>query len=128
MTPDNDEKSTEDLVSNENYDMTEEIEQRLSLSTHSSSSISTAEPHLSDDLQTPEKRHELTRQVSPAIGAGAAPELGKILTGRSAATNMTNDPAFEVDYEEDGQDDPRQWKMWYKAMIIGFVSWSTMIV
>jgi hypothetical protein len=81
-----------------------------------------------DHLEPWSRHDELSRQVSPAIGAGAAPELGKVITGRSVGTTGTTDPAFEVDYEEDGSDDPRQWKMTYKAMIIFFVSYSTMIV
>jgi hypothetical protein len=70
----------------------------------------------------------LTRHVSPAIGASAAPELGRVITARSTATNATSDPRFQMDFEEDESDNPKQWTMVYKSMVIFFVSFSTMVV
>jgi MFS family permease len=45
----------------------------------------------------------------------------------SVATNMTSDPAFEVDFTEDGEN-PQEWSMAKKGMIIGFMSFSTLVV
>ena len=44
----------------------------------------------------------------------------------SIATNATNDPDYEVDW--DGENDPmnpRNWSIWYKAFTIFCISWST---
>jgi hypothetical protein len=45
----------------------------------------------------------------------------------SAATNMTTDPAFEVDFDEPGEN-PQEWSMAKKGMIIAFMSFSTLVV
>ncbi|KAF2743815.1 MFS general substrate transporter [Sporormia fimetaria CBS 119925] len=44
----------------------------------------------------------------------------------SVATNMTTDPAFEVDFE-DGES-PQDWSMAKKGMVMGFMSFSTLVV
>lgn len=46
----------------------------------------------------------------------------------SVGTTGTNDPDFEVDWDEDDRRNPRNWPMWYKCMAIGFISWSTWVV
>lgn len=45
----------------------------------------------------------------------------------SAATNMTSDPRFEVDFDDYG-DNPQDWSMAKKGMIMGFMSFSTLVV
>ncbi|KAF2871479.1 major facilitator superfamily domain-containing protein [Massariosphaeria phaeospora] len=45
----------------------------------------------------------------------------------SVTTNMTTDPRFEVDFNEDGEN-PEDWSMALKSMIIGFMSFSTLVV
>lgn len=45
----------------------------------------------------------------------------------SAATNMTSDPAFEIDFDSPGEN-PQEWSMAKKGMIIGFMSFSTLVV
>lgn len=54
--------------------------------------------------------------------------LSRYVTGVSVATNMTSDPAYEVDFEEDDPGDPKNWPMWYRCLIIFFISFSTMTV
>lgn len=44
----------------------------------------------------------------------------------TVTTNMTTDPRFEVDFDED--DNPQNWSMAKKAMIIFFMSFSTLVV
>jgi len=44
----------------------------------------------------------------------------------TTATNMTSDPQFEVDFE-DGEN-PQDMSMARKAMVIGFMSFSTLVV
>ncbi|KAF2110806.1 major facilitator superfamily domain-containing protein [Lophiotrema nucula] len=42
-------------------------------------------------------------------------------------TNMTTDPAYEVDFDEEGEN-PKDWSMAKKGMVIGFMSYSTLVV
>jgi hypothetical protein len=46
----------------------------------------------------------------------------------TTTTNMTTDPRFEVDFEEDGSDNPQDWTMLRKGIIIFFMSFSTLVV
>ena len=43
----------------------------------------------------------------------------------SVRTNATSDPRFEVDFEEDDPENPRNWPVWYKGMVIFAMSWTT---
>ncbi|KAF2655414.1 MFS general substrate transporter [Lophiostoma macrostomum CBS 122681] len=52
------------------------------------------------------------------------PDLNQITT---VTTNMTTDPRFEVDFDGDGEN-PQDWSMAKKGMIIGFMSFSTLVV
>ncbi|KAH7115924.1 major facilitator superfamily domain-containing protein [Dendryphion nanum] len=45
----------------------------------------------------------------------------------SVATNMTSDPQYEVDFEDNGEN-PQDWSLAYKAMIVFFMSFSTLSV
>ncbi|KAF2267771.1 MFS general substrate transporter [Lojkania enalia] len=45
----------------------------------------------------------------------------------TVTTNMTTDPRFEVDFSEGGEN-PRDWSMAKKGMIIAFMSFSTLVV
>ncbi|KAL2681846.1 major facilitator superfamily domain-containing protein [Phyllosticta citricarpa] len=50
-------------------------------------------------------------------------------TGRSVATNATSDPAFEVDWEDDGEtDNPKEWSLLYRAFITFACAFSTTTV
>jgi hypothetical protein len=49
-------------------------------------------------------------------------------TAASVATNATNDPGFEVDFADDDLGDPKQFPMWKRALIIFFISYSTLVV
>ncbi|KAL0259748.1 hypothetical protein SLS55_005488 [Diplodia seriata] len=52
--------------------------------------------------------------------------LSRKRTGVSIATNATSDPAFEVDWDADGdKGNPKEWPMWYRSCIIAIVSFST---
>ena len=42
-------------------------------------------------------------------------------------TNMTTDPAYELDFDENGEN-PKDWGMAKKGMVIGFMSYSTLVV
>lgn len=46
----------------------------------------------------------------------------------STGTTGTNNPAFEVDFD-DGHDplNPKDWPTWYKGLVIAVISWSTWV-
>jgi hypothetical protein len=69
--------------------------------------------------------HQTSSQnVQP--GEKGEEELAHVTT---VATNMTTDPAFEVDFDDhDKEDNPKNWSMAIKAMILGFMSFSTLVV
>ncbi|MCJ1397241.1 hypothetical protein MMC11_000433 [Xylographa trunciseda] len=65
----------------------------------------------------------LTPQVSNHSGR---PPLSRHAT--SIRTTATTDPDFEVDWEDDDPENPRNWPVWYKGIVLGFISWSTWVV
>ena len=52
---------------------------------------------------------------------------GVPLFGKTASvrTTATSDPRFEVEFEENDQGNPRNWPVWYKGLVIFFMSWTT---
>jgi hypothetical protein len=47
------------------------------------------------------------------------------------ATNVstwTTDPAFEVDWEDGDPDNPRNWPLWYKSIVLFAISYGTLVV
>jgi hypothetical protein len=91
-------------------------------SSHSSSSDSThsnplspLEPALTPDLFTDAEL--LSHQ-----------EITYTRTGASIATNGSRPPSFEIDFATDDPDDPRNWPLWYRSIIIACVSYGTWTV
>lgn len=98
-----------------------------------------------DDL---EKRSVVSDEHSPI--SGASEELGQDQTSlhtrsddvegpieaaplsrlaTSIRTTGTTDPRFEVDWDgEDDPSNPRNWPLWYRAVIVVFLSFSTWVV
>ena len=55
--------------------------------------------------------------------------IHKTKSGASAATTGTQDPAFEVDWDgPDDPDNPLNWSLGYKSMVIAVLSYSTTVV
>lgn len=46
-------------------------------------------------------------------------------TGTSIGTTGSRMPDYEVDFEPDDRENPRNWPLWYRGMTIGFISFST---
>ena len=70
----------------------------------------------------------LTPQVSSAT---ARPQITRELTitkTTTAGTNITLEPGYEVDFEGEDPDDPRNWPLWYKAFVIFAISYGTLMV
>ncbi|KAF2475553.1 MFS general substrate transporter [Lindgomyces ingoldianus] len=103
--------STREKVSS---DLGEEEVDRSSISTNSTNSIDSAEDQLS-----------IHQSLSRNAGLEEPDkELARIT---SVATNVTSDPQFEVDFG-DNVENPQDWGMAKKSMIIGFMSFSTLVV
>ena len=45
----------------------------------------------------------------------------------TTTTNMTTDPRYELDFDDNGEN-PQDWPMWRKALVIFFMSYSTLVV
>jgi len=58
----------------------------------------------------------------------ARPELTYTKTGASVATNGSRHPSYEIDFADNDPEDPRNWPLWYRGMIIGCVSYATWTV
>lgn len=87
----------------------------------SRSSISSAS---TDSLSSEEEVQSIHQTLSRNAGLD---ETDKSLAHiSSVATNMTSDPRFEVDFEDD--ENPRDWSMAKKGMIMAFMSFSTLVV
>ncbi|RFU35478.1 hypothetical protein B7463_g910, partial [Scytalidium lignicola] len=75
---------------------------------------------------------QLERAVTADSGISAhhvaGPELTYTRTGTSMGSRASRHPSFEVDFSADDPEDPRNWPLWYKGMIIAFVSFGTWTV
>jgi multidrug resistance protein len=94
-----------------------------SSSTHSSPAQTRPPPFTLDSYD-----RALTPQVSRAT---ARPQITRDLTltkTTTAGTTVTLDPGFEVDFEDGDPDDPRNWPLWYKALVIFAISYGTLMV
>lgn len=71
--------------------------------------------------------HEENRVLSEPVSAILKTTISK--TAASINTVGTNNPDFEVDWDDDKDPmNPHNWPMWYKGLTIGFISWSTWCV
>ena len=86
------------------------------------SSISSAS---TDSISSEEEVHSIHQTLSRNAGLEDRDKgLAHITT---VNTNMTTDPRFEVDFDNDGEN-PQDWSMAKKGMAIGFMSFSTLVV
>ena len=53
------------------------------------------------------------------------PDLTCTITKASVLTSASRPSSFEVDFEADDPQDPHNWPVWYRAMVLGFVSFAT---
>ncbi len=72
--------------------------------------------------------HALTPDLRTQAEHLARPELTITKTNASFATTGSRTPDFEVDFGPDDPDDPRNWPLWYRGLIIFSVSFSTWTV
>ncbi|KAK3678984.1 hypothetical protein LTR78_001437 [Recurvomyces mirabilis] len=97
---------------------------------NSGDSILTESDHDSDDHHNNYRRSlapQLSRTSSTgAVGGIVATSLNRTWT--QGTTGTANDPAFEVDFADHDPEDPQQWPLWYKAIILAVMSYGTTCV
>ena len=78
-------------------------------------------PHNEDWL---EAELALAPQASRESQQPSLPHKGTFI-----GTTGTSDPNFEVDWEgEDDPENPRNWSVPYRGMVLAFLSWNTLVV
>lgn len=85
------------------------------------SSISSAS---TDSLSDTDEVLSIHQSLSRNAGLDEKGDMAHITT---TTTNMTTDPRFELDFNDDGEN-PQDWPMWRKALVIFFMSYSTLVV
>jgi hypothetical protein len=91
--------------------------------THTSHSNSSHDSINSDPLSPLE--HALTPDLETDAEHLARPALTYTKSGATLATTGSRLPSFEVDFAVGDPEDPRNWPLWYKGVVIGVVSFST---
>ena len=90
------------------------------LSSPASPVLSISSAHAKLVKRDPEK--VLSSQLEPAVSQPTARRT--VLVG----TAGTCDPGFEIDWDgEDDPQNPQNWSSWYKALVVGTLSWSTWV-
>lgn len=78
-----------------------------------------------DDVSENDEINSIHQSLSRNAGLEEPDKgLAQITT---VTTNMTTDPRFEVDFDDDGEN-PQDWSMAKKGMVIFFMSFSTLVV
>ncbi|ORX94073.1 major facilitator superfamily domain-containing protein [Clohesyomyces aquaticus] len=93
----------------------------LEIDDEDGASISTTS---TESLESAEEALSIHQSLSRNAGLEESDKLAHIT---SVATNVTTDPQFEVDFDED-DDNPQDWRMAKKGMVLGFMSFSTLVV
>lgn len=74
----------------------------------------------------------LSRALTPDLETEAEHEarepISYVRTGTSLGSTASRPPDFEVNFEEDGSDDPKSWPFWYRCWVIFAVSYSSWVV
>ncbi|KAG0647389.1 Major facilitator superfamily multidrug transporter mdrA [Hyphodiscus hymeniophilus] len=92
--------------------------------THSSHSSSDS---IESDILSP-LEHALTPDLRTEPERLARAEFTITRTNGSFATTGSRISEFEVDFSADDPDDPRNWPLWYRSVVIGWVSFATWAV
>lgn len=78
---------------------------------------------------------QLSRQISRRSYASGAEGyvditdgLRRTKSGATLTTTQTSDPAFEVEWEEGEDGNPKEWPFWYKSLVIFAMSYGTSCV
>lgn len=63
--------------------------------------------------------------LTPQVSRISRAEVTRVATNTST---WTTDPAYEIDWEDGDPDDPRNWPLWYKSIVIFSISFGTLVV
>jgi Major Facilitator Superfamily len=100
--------------------------------TTASSPIHTSHSNTSHDTINSDPLSPLEHALTPDLETDAEhlarPEITYTKTGASIVTTGSRLPSFEVDFESNDPEDPKNWPMWYRGLTIGAVSYSTWTV
>ena len=69
---------------------------------------------------------EVATDLIAVVSRTSQPPLARKVT--SVGTTGTLDPDFEVDWDEKDPENPRNWPLWYKGVVVAFLSWNTWVV
>ncbi|CZS98059.1 probable benomyl/methotrexate resistance protein [Rhynchosporium agropyri] len=108
-------------------DPEKDIHTTASSATHTAHSNSSHDSITSNPLSALERALTATDLATEAERA-ARPALTYTRTGASLATIGSRIPSFEVDFTEGDTDNPLNWPLWYRSLVIGAVSYSTWTV
>ncbi|PVH73698.1 MFS general substrate transporter [Cadophora sp. DSE1049] len=108
-------------------DPEKDIHTSSSSPTHTAHSNSSHDSINSNPLSALERALTATDLATEAERA-ARPALTYTRTGASLATTGSRLPSFEVDFAEGDKDNPLNWPLWYRSLVIGAVSYSTWTV
>ncbi|KAI1459710.1 polyamine transporter 3 [Annulohypoxylon moriforme] len=106
---------TRDMTSRE-----DSLEQEKSRGRHSSQSRAS---HASDDS---DPLSPLELALSP--GEETFEEVARIQTTTSIGSSASRPPDFEVVFDDDDPENPRNWSSWYRAMIVFSISFTSWVV
>lgn len=79
------------------------------------------EVYFADAISAPLTPASTRATVRPTITR----ELSRFTT---LGTVFTSDPSFEVDFDDESTENPRDWPTWYKAIVVFAISFSTLTV
>lgn len=112
------------------------LEKEMSIheaSPHSSISISTRHSHDSQSIDSDHSdplaalEHAMSRNQDFGVEE-YMPKTYITRTATSIGTFGSRAPDFEVDFEADDPENPRNWPLWYRSMVIASVSYGTWVV
>lgn len=66
--------------------------------------------------------------LTPQVSRRGEPQLSRFDTRGTTASSLNRDPSFEIDWEDEDPDNPRNWSVWYKGFIIFAISFGTLVV
>ncbi|KAF4550319.1 Efflux pump FUB11-like protein [Elsinoe fawcettii] len=81
------------------------------------------------ELQLTPHISRVSRQTEGARRSNVDISLKRTKTAQTTGTTATNsDPLFEIDFDENDKQNPHNWPLWYKAIIIATMSFGTTTV
>jgi hypothetical protein len=82
----------------------------------------TRRPHGFPQIQRRDTEFIVVPEITNTI---SGPELTNTVTKASVLTSASRPSSFEVDFTADDPEDPHNWPVWYRGMVLGFVSFAT---